>query len=114
MPHFILDCSSDIPLLKQPIEILQEIYNTAEETGLFTTGDVKVRLNPFTDYIVGGKKDSFIHVFAYIMEGRTTEQKNNLSKKIVSKLKSMFPDIPIISINIKDFEKSTYCNKTMV
>jgi len=26
----------------------------------------------------------------------------------------MFPDFPIISINIRDFEKATYCNKSMV
>jgi hypothetical protein len=23
----------------------------------------------------------------------------------------MFPDVPIISINIRDFEEATYCNK---
>ena len=26
----------------------------------------------------------------------------------------MFPDVPIISINIGDFEKATYYNKSMV
>jgi 5-carboxymethyl-2-hydroxymuconate isomerase len=29
-------------------------------------------------------------------------------------LKLIFPDVPIISINIRDFEKATYCNKSMV
>ena len=48
------------------------------------------------------------------MEGRTTSQKKNLSEKIITELKSMFPDVPIISINIRDFEKATYCNKSMV
>jgi 5-carboxymethyl-2-hydroxymuconate isomerase len=48
------------------------------------------------------------------MEGRTTEQKAELSKQIVSELKVMFPQVPVISINIRDFEKSTYCNKSMV
>ncbi len=114
MPHFVIDCSEDIIALKQPLEILQEVYNTADESGLFTVGDVKVRLNPYKNYIVGGKQDSFIHVFAFIMEGRTTEEKFDLSKKVVAKLKFMFPTIPIISINISDFEKATYCNKTMV
>jgi len=48
------------------------------------------------------------------MEGRTVTQKSNLSKRIVTELKLMFPDVPIISINIRDFEKTTYCNKSMV
>lgn len=48
------------------------------------------------------------------MEGRSTEQKAELSKRIVSELKVMFPEVPIISINIRDFERATYCNKSMV
>jgi 5-carboxymethyl-2-hydroxymuconate isomerase len=45
------------------------------------------------------------------MEGRTKEQKANLSRQIVSELKMMFPEVPVISSNIRDFEKATYCNK---
>ena len=63
---------------------------------------------------IGNTKDDFIHIFANIMEGRTTSQKKKLSEKIISELKLMFPDVPIISINIRDFEKATYCNKSMV
>ena len=48
------------------------------------------------------------------MEGRTEEQKVDLSRKIVSKLNQLFPEAPIISINIRDFEKSSYINKTML
>ncbi len=114
MPHFILDCSENIIQLKSPEEIIQEVYNAAESTELFDKGDIKVRINPFKYYTIGNTKDDFIHVFGNIMEGRTDAQKANLSKKIVFTLKSMFPDVPILSINIRDFEKSSYCNKSMV
>jgi len=85
-----------------------------ESTDLFDKGDIKVRINPFKYYNIGNTKDDFIHIFANIMEGRTVSQKSNLSKRIVTELKLMFPDVPIISINIRDFEKTTYCNKSMV
>ena len=115
MPHFVIDCSEPILELLDPKTLLQEIHETAVASTLFAEADIKVRLNPFKEhYIVGGKKDDFIHVFANIMEGRTTEQKAHLSKLMVSKLKHFFPEVPIISINIRDFEKATYCNKTMV
>lgn len=93
---------------------MQKVYNTAESTQLFDKGDVKVRINPFKHYNIGNSKDDFIHIFANIMEGRTSNQKAHLSKAIVTKLKSMFPKVPIISMNIRDFEKATYCNKEMV
>tara|TARA_R110001606_G_C15262400_1_gene638591 strand:- start:517 stop:789 length:273 start_codon:yes stop_codon:yes gene_type:complete len=90
------------------------VYDTAESTDLFDKGDIKVRINPFENYNVGNTKDDFIHIFANIMEGRTVFQKKNLSERIITELKSMFTEVPIISINIRDFEKATYCNKSMV
>ena len=114
MPHFVIDCSKNIINLKTPEEIIQKVYDTADASNLFAKGDIKVRINPFEYYTVGNTKDDFIHVFANIMQGRTIAQKKELSNSIVSTLKQMFPDVPIISINIRDFEKATYCNKSMV
>lgn len=114
MPHFVIDCSQNILNLKSPEEIMQTVYDTAESTGLFDVGDIKVRINPFQYYNVGNTKDDFIHIFANIMEGRTTDQKSSLSNKIIGQLKILFPEVPILSINIRDFEKATYCNKSMV
>ena len=114
MPHFIIECSEPIISLKSPSDIMQNVYNTAESSGLFNKGDIKVRINPYKYYNTGNTKDDFIHVFAYIMEGRSTEEKSTLTSRIISMLKNMFPNLPIVSINIKDFEKSTYCNKFMI
>ena len=114
MPHFVIDCSENITKLRTPKEIIQKVYDTAESTELFDHGDIKVRINPFIHYNVGNTNNDFIHIFANIMEGRTVTQKKDLSNKIITELKSMFPEVPIISINIRDFEKATYCNKSMV
>ncbi|MEP7256191.1 MAG: 5-carboxymethyl-2-hydroxymuconate Delta-isomerase [Ferruginibacter sp.] len=114
MPHFVIDCSANIIKLKTPEEIITAVYETAEATGLFSKADIKVRLNPFIYFTVAGTNSDFIHVFGNIMQGRNTEQKADLSKKMVTRLKSMFPDVPVISMNIIDFEKATYCNKSMV
>ena len=114
MPHFIIDCSENIISLKSPNNIMQKVYDAAELTGLFDKGDIKVRINPYKYYNVGNTTNDFIHVFANMMEGRSVMQKNKLSKSIITELKTMFPNVPVISINIRDFEKATYCNKSMV
>lgn len=113
MPHFVIDCSENIIKLKTPKEIIQKVYDTAESTELFDKGDIKVRINPYKFYTIGNTSDDFIHIFANIMEGRSTAQKSDLSKNIIEALKPMFPQVPIISINIRDFEKATYCNKSI-
>jgi 5-carboxymethyl-2-hydroxymuconate isomerase len=114
MPHFIIDCSENVLRLRAPEEILREVHDTAESTGLFKKGDIKVRIRAFEHYTVGNTNADFIHVFGNIMEGRTTEQKADLSRQIIEKLKSMFAEVPVISINIREFEMATYCNRNMI
>jgi 5-carboxymethyl-2-hydroxymuconate isomerase len=114
MPHFIIDCSEDIIQLRTPEEIMQTVYDVAEATGLFAENDIKVRINPYKHYKLGKTKKNFIHVFGNIMEGRTTEQKADLSRKIILKLNELFPDISIVSMNVREFEKATYCNKSLI
>lgn len=114
MPHFILDCSENILKLQEPRKVLEAVLETAFSTGLFDRNDIKVRLNPFKYSLVQDGSDDFIHVFGNIMQGRTDEQKSELSFAIVTTLKTMFPNVPIVSMNVRDFEKESYCNRTMV
>ncbi|MTI39718.1 5-carboxymethyl-2-hydroxymuconate Delta-isomerase [Fulvivirga lutimaris] len=113
MPHFIIDCSENVLKMHSADLIMQKVYDTAVATNLFAKGDIKVRINPFKHYNIGDASN-FIHVFGNIMEGRTDEKKLKLSRAIVSALKTILPDIPIISMNIRDFEKSGYCNRSMI
>ena len=114
MHHFIIDCSEDILTEINPEELMQAVYDTAETTGLFAKNDVKVRLNPYKYYNLGDGKTSFMHIFGYIMEGRSVEEKADLSKKIIERLNQMFSDISILSMNIKEFELATYSNKSLI
>ncbi len=114
MPHFVIDVSPTILTLQPPEMLIREVHDTAEGTGLFRKGDIKVRINTYSMYTVGGTQSDFIHVFGYIMQGRSEAQKQDLSRRIIAKLKSMFPDVPVISMNVSDFEKATYCNRTMI
>ncbi|WP_109832247.1 5-carboxymethyl-2-hydroxymuconate Delta-isomerase [Reichenbachiella versicolor] len=114
MPHFVIECSENVLKLNSPEIIMERVYDIANSTELFHPDEIKVRINPYQHYNTGNTKDDFIHVFANIMEGRTTSQKSNLSKTIVTNLNLLFPVVPIISMNIRDFEKSTYVNKQMI
>lgn len=114
MPHFIIDCSENVLRRRAADEIMQEVFDAALSTNLFIASEIKVRINPFTYYNNGNTLEDFIHVFSYIMEGRNDEQKGNLSKVIVTKLNALLPEVPVISINVMEFEKPNYFNKTMV
>jgi 5-carboxymethyl-2-hydroxymuconate isomerase len=117
MPHFIIDCSESILSLANPDELMRSVYAAAESTGLFApsgAGGIKVRLRPYSHFINVDAQEHFVHVFANIMEGRTTEQKKALSERVVRTLRELLPAVEIISMNIRDFEKATYCNRAMI
>lgn len=114
MPHFIVDCSQSILVHHDEDAINEQIHHTANASGLFSEHEIKVRVNPFKTYLVGNKQHEFIHAFAHIMQGRTTLQKAELSKAIVTQLAQMFPHIDNIAMNVSDFEKATYCNKSQL
>lgn len=114
MPHFIIHCSENVLNIAGTQEIMQKVFSTAESTKLFSKGDIKVRIQAFDDFIAGDGDSDFIHVFGNIMEGRSDGQKQELSSRIVAMLNELLPEIPIISMNIRDFDKASYCNKSMV
>lgn len=114
MPHFVIDCSENILHSKSAEEIISLVYDTAESTGLFNPQAINVRLNIFRDFKAGINQQAFISIFASIMEGRTHAQKNDLSRKIVSNLVKLFPDVPLISMNVRDIEKASYIDKSMM
>lgn len=118
MPHFIIDCSESVLDLADPGELMRSVFAAAESTGLFAStgvGGIKVRLNPYRYFTNVDGREHFVHVFANIMEGRTQEQKKALSEIVVRTLRELLPAVvEIISMNIRDFEKATYCNAAMV
>lgn len=117
MPHFIIDCSESVLSLANPDELMRAVYAAAESSGLFARGGVggiKVRLRPYRYFMNVDAREHFVHVFANVMEGRTQEQKKALSEKVVGALKALLPAVEIISMNVREFERATYCNATTV
>lgn len=90
------------------------VYDVAERSGLFAEGDIKVRLRSYHHYKLGKGKSDFIHVFGYIMEGRSVAQKAALSRSIIETINALFPAVPIVSMNISEFEATTYSNKSLI
>ena len=114
MPHFVVDCSRSILQFHSVEAILQQLHRAAAASGLFQEDDIKVRVNPYAVYSVGGTDRDFIHVFSSIMQGRTVHQRADLSRRLVETLAAMFPKIDYIAASISEFEKATYCNRSML
>ncbi|MCI4568919.1 hypothetical protein [Lysobacter sp. CFH 32150] len=114
MPHFVVDCSQGILQIHDEESIITRLRRVVSASGLFEESDIKIRIRPFGVYAAGSGREDFIHTFAWIMQGRSVEQRAVLSKAIVSELTEMFPLLPRIAANIAEFEQATYFNRAMM
>ncbi|SNT27806.1 5-carboxymethyl-2-hydroxymuconate isomerase [Ekhidna lutea] len=114
MPHFIIHTNTKAIQSVDAQTILKTVHKQAVSSGLFDENDIKVRLVPFEKSLVAGKPDNdFIHVFGYIMGGRSTAQKSKLSEAIVKKLDELL-NTENIAMNVYDFEPQTYFHRKMI
>ena len=114
MPHFILECSPAIFRKHDPDMILRLVYETAMETNIFNPRDIKVRIRTDEHFLTGGEQEDYLHVFSWIMSGRTTQQKKTLSDAIVRALEPLYPGLRFIAMNVAEFDKDTYTNLRML
>lgn len=113
MPHFVLNCSQNIPELVSLSTIMKNFHIKTVSKGLFDEKNIKVRINSFKNYLIYNIEDESIHVFSNIMKGINTSQKKELSESIFKGLNETFPEVLIYN-NISEFKKSTFYNKLIL
>jgi len=114
MPHFVIDCSERILSSHDEVAICEQVHQVAFSTGLFSEANIQVRVVPFKYNLVGNEQKDFVHVFASILQGRTSEQKSDLCQAVVKKLVEMFPQVTTVGMDVLDLERGTGFNKGML
>lgn len=108
MPHFIIECNKDTTKFVEGMTLAKTVYDVALNSGLFSRDNIKARLKVYDVSLVAGEDHDFVHVWGYIREGRTDDQKKALSEDIVSKLKSLYPDAYLVSCDIRELDEASY------
>ncbi|GHB27816.1 5-carboxymethyl-2-hydroxymuconate isomerase [Pseudovibrio japonicus] len=111
MPHAIIECSKDVLKLHSSQTLCEEVHKVTFASNLFGERDIKVRLLPFEDYLAGGKREDFIHITAYILAGRTTDQKAKLSSSILERMSDLFPQVEFITVDVRDIDREIYAKR---
>ncbi|WP_217488713.1 5-carboxymethyl-2-hydroxymuconate Delta-isomerase [Acinetobacter oleivorans] len=86
MPHVVVDYSENLTGLNAK-QLLEEINITLIETELFSPEDIKSRARKDDVFLIGlGADQAYIHVKAYILSGRTAEQKQLIGDQLLTAL----------------------------
>ncbi|MCI5054562.1 MAG: 5-carboxymethyl-2-hydroxymuconate isomerase [Flavobacteriales bacterium] len=114
MPHFVLEYSEKLLDEDSKSAIMNKILQVAHEAAIFDPGTIKVRLRPHQYYARYEGEPEFVHLLAYIMEGRSEDTRKSLSRALGSVLVRFFSDLDVISVDIREIQKSTYTNKNLL
>ena len=84
-----------------------------QTSGLFALPAIKTRAYEAHDFLVGeqGALGSFIHITIYLMSGRTTAQKQQLSQSMFDALHERIAEADSITVDIRELDSDTYKKK---
>ncbi|WP_462159384.1 5-carboxymethyl-2-hydroxymuconate Delta-isomerase [Pseudoalteromonas sp. GB56] len=106
MPHIIVEHSEDLPVLPQVL--VEKVHQATFDSGLFELASIKTRTVAYQHYKLGDGKEGFIHICAYIMAGRTNEQKQMLSKQLLECLRTYCRRSYCLSVDVRDLDPEIY------
>jgi 5-carboxymethyl-2-hydroxymuconate isomerase len=113
MPHLVVEYSQK-SLNKEAIRhLMAELAAAAARTGVMKAYDIKVRAQGYSDFLVAGKEDTFVHVSVYLLAGRTPEQKVDLSEQLRQVLIDACPEVVSLSVDIRDMDPVAYKKRLM-
>jgi len=108
MPHCIIEYSQDLEAEVEPLTLVRSVYHGAQESGLFSDSDIKVRALAFNHFSTGNLRQDFVHVTVKILSGRNLEQRRKLTQSILAKLNNLFSKSISLTVEIAEIEKESY------
>ncbi|MBA5764347.1 5-carboxymethyl-2-hydroxymuconate Delta-isomerase [Vibrio sp. 404] len=114
MPHLIMEYSNSVDERVNTQRLLEDLHHAAIQSGLFDAPSLKSRSLRYHDWLVGEEADSvdFIHVTFELLDGRSAEQKRELSRQLMSVLQQQANHVRSLTINIRDMDREC-CQKVV-
>ena len=108
MPHLIIEYSNGALDQVGVGRLMEQLFEAAWQTGVMKPEDIKVRARRYEDFLVAGRKDSFVHLSVYLLAGRTPEQKVTLSERLRATMMELCPEVVSLSVDIRDMDPDAY------
>ena len=113
MPHALIEHSDLQTLNLTSADLLEAVFSAMQASGLFSDDDIKVRRRTAEGERNGTDGFSVIHIQLRIMPGRTTEQKQALSRGVLDAVLDLPHQAGSTSVEVVDIDKSSYAKRVI-
>jgi len=110
MPNLVMEYSNSVDERVNVQGLLEDLHQVALQSGLFDVGSVKSRALRCHNWLIGDEADSvdFIHISFELLDGRTAEQKRDLSRQLMTVLQEQASHVRSLTVNIRDMDKDCF------
>lgn len=108
MPHCIVEYSKEIEKFIKPSELAALVHDGTVKSGLFDPREIKTRIIPYQDFIVGSESEFFVNVTFRMLSGRTSVQKKKLTSQVLTKLESIMTPSIVLTVEVRDIDRESY------
>ncbi|GLO62167.1 5-carboxymethyl-2-hydroxymuconate isomerase [Vibrio sp. MACH09] len=110
MPNLVLEYTNSVDERVNIQGLLEDLHQVAIDSDLFQAIDVKSRALRCHHWLIGELSDSedFIHITFELLDGRTQEQKQQLSANLMAVLTEQASGVKSLSVNMRDMDRSTF------
>lgn len=106
MPNCTIEYSASLAEKLEIMHLVKNVQSNTINSGLFTPETVKTRATAFHHFTDHDGNPDFIHVTAYILSGRTDEQKKHLAETIITGLQSLSLSKVTFTVDVLDLSQS--------
>lgn len=108
MPHIVLEYSADAIDDEQLNNAMKHCFDACIAFDCVRPLALKLRAHAVLNAYYGNQADSFVHVTAHLLKGRTVERKAAISKAILDSVMTTLPHIDTISVDVLEIDGDVY------
>ncbi len=109
MPHCIIEHSDEVLTSVNQQQLIDTVLTGAKKSELFELDHIKLRTQSYEYYQKGDVEQAgFIHVTMRILQGRTIEQRQDLSGRVLAEFDSLAVNDVTITVEIIEMETASY------
>jgi 5-carboxymethyl-2-hydroxymuconate isomerase len=110
VPNLVMEYADPVAERVNVPGLLEDLHQILLTCGLFEPDSVKCRSYPCHTWLVGteGDLNTFIHIELSMLSGRTTEQKRELARSLISMLEQHASTINSLTVDVRDMDRDSF------
>ncbi len=113
MPHCVVEYSDTLESQVSAKKLLAAVYDSTLQAGLFEKSHIKVRALAYQHFQSGAQSPAFVHVTIRMHQGRSSEQKKQLSDTVLAGLVALELTAVSITVETVDMHTASYARQVV-